>query len=493
VPQRTPPCQLGASSTPETRGISPHPSDHNTPTPTHETEHPYDYSAHHGRGGSLPVTAANQWLHATTGRITTDPHSWMTAVHWITGLAAKGIYTPTQTHGPKWGPTTLVIAQEISALKVCRPGIAYLMRKLKASERTIQYHLTMLRETGLLVYRSKGTRARGQANQATVYERTIPAAFDEEHGIRTVGEGVQRRPVGAAEESRSRLGKLAKKAARKVRRRPHQTPVSGRGRCTPMEGGTTRGFSAAGTYSPPESKLASGNGESSARKSVKSGPRKLNKIGRRYQLAAELIQLVPWLRNASVPRIAWIIRHVADAGWTALEVQAIAEQERPILASQVRRPSGLLADRLGSLHNLYDTPARRQTAVQAWQDSLAQEKARHHEAAQHADQVQHATAVSVRNLMAEAVRRTRELAYGPRPGDEEGAFTIDCENDTPPLQLEDLDPSWIKQVRADAAKDLSSITIALASGLNERDARRLYTNWLVDQALAAERTLAPAF
>jgi hypothetical protein len=226
---------------------------------------------------------------------------------------------------------------------------------------------------------------------------------------------------------------------------------------------------------------------------VKSGPRKLNKIGRRYQLAAELIQLVPWLRNASVPRIAWIIRHVADAGWTALEVQAIAEQERPILASQVRRPSGLLADRLGSLHNLYDTPARRQTAVQAWQDSLAQEKARHHEAAQHADQVQHATAVSVRNLMAEAVRRTRELAYGPRPGDEEGAFTIDCENDTPPLQLEDLDPSWIKQVRADAAKDLSSITIALASGLNERDARRLYTNWLVDQALAAERTLAPAF
>jgi hypothetical protein len=48
-------------------------------------------------------------------------------------------------------------------------------------------------------------------------------------------------------------------------------------------------------------------------------------------------------------------------------------------------------------------------------------------------------------------------------------------------------------VRADAAKDLSSITIALASGLNERDARRLYTNWLVDQALAAERQLAPAF
>jgi DNA-binding transcriptional ArsR family regulator len=286
VPQRTPRCQLGASSTPETRGISPHPSDHNTPTPTHETEHPYDYSADHGRGGSLLVNAASQWLHATTGRIAGDPHSWMTAVHWITGLAAKGLYTPTQAHGPKWGPTTLVIAQELSALKVCRPGIAYLMRKLKVSERTIQYHLTMLRETGLLVYRSKGTRARGVANQATVYERTIPAAFDEEHGIRTVGEGVQRRPVGAAPEARTLLGKLAKKAARKTRRRPPRTPVSGRGRCTPMEGGSTGTSSADRTYSPPESKLASGNGESSARKSVKRGPRKLNKIGRRYQLAA---------------------------------------------------------------------------------------------------------------------------------------------------------------------------------------------------------------
>lgn len=436
---------------------------------------------------------AQQWLHATHGRIATDAHSWMTAVHWISTLAAKGLYTPTQTHGPKWGATTVAIAQEIAALKECRPGIDYLARKLKVCARTVKYHLGMLRETGLLVYRSKGTRRRGQANEASVYERTIPASFDLEHGIRTVGEGVQRRPVGAAAEARSALGKLAKKAARKVRRRPRKTAVSGRGRCTPMEGGSTGTSSADRTYSPPESKLASGKRESSARKSVKRGPRKLNKIGRRYQLAKELIQLVPWLRNASVPRIAWIIRHVADAGWTALEVQAIAEQERPILAAQVRRPSGLLADRLGNLHELYTTPERRQTAVQAWQDSRAQEQARHAEAAQFTDCAQGPADVSVQNLVREAFQRTRQLAYGPRPGDDEGAFDIDCENGTPPLNLEDLDPAWIKQVRKDAAEDLSSITLALDSGLNERDARRLYTNWLVDQALAEQRRLAPAF
>jgi DNA-binding transcriptional ArsR family regulator len=485
VPYAHPGCQLGASSTPETRGISPHPSDHNTPTPTHETEHPYDYSAHHGRGGSLPVNAASQWLHATTGRITTDPHSWMTAVHWITGLATKGLYTPTQTHGPKWGPTTLVIAQELSALKVCRPGIAYLMRKLKASERTIQYHLTMLRETGLLVYRSKGTRARGVANQATVYERTIPAAFDEEHGIRTVGEGVQRRPVGAAPEARTLLGKLAKKAARKTRRRPRRTPVSGRGRCTPMEGGSTGTLSADRTYSPPESKLASGNGESSAKKSVKRGPRKLNKIGRRYQLAQELIATIPWLHNANRARIAWIIRHVADAGWTALEVQAAAEC-LPLPQRGAFRPSGLLASRLSSCHLLYTTPDRRRVLVENWQDSRHAEQDRHAEFAP-ATPITGPQSPAARRAMAEAfdaIRRRLEPAAEPVVDDS-------------PLTLDDLSEGDIVQMRLDAMADPSLIRASLELA-GEAYTRRLYTHRLVDQTLtldrlAARNTLAPAF
>lgn len=503
MPESTPTCQLGRRLSGDSRLISPQagdiprpPAPRDTHTPAHTPEHLIEYSQGYGRGGSLLVTAASQWLHATTGRITTDPHSWLTAVHWVSGLAARGLYKPTQTHGPKWGPTTLAIAQEIAALKVCRPGIAYLMRKLKASERTIQYHLTMLRETGLLVYRSKGTRRRGEANQATVYERTIPAAFDTAHGIRTVGEGVQRRPVGAAPETRTALGKLAKKAARKVRRPRRRTPVSGRARCTPMQVGTSGTSSTGLTYFPPESKLASGTGTSQHRKNSSRGKRALNKVGRRYQLARELIQLVPWLKGASVPRIAWIIRHQADAGWTALEVQAIAEQEAPILAAEVRRPSGLLADRLGNLHQLYTTPERRRTAVIAWQESRAQEKARHASTAGYDNLAAGdggPSSPSVRRLVREAFQHARQLAYGPRPGEDEGAFVIDCQNDTPPLDLADLDPQWIKQVRKDAAEDLSSITLALNNGLNERDARRLYTNWLVDQALAAERQLTPAF
>ncbi|MFG2359458.1 winged helix-turn-helix domain-containing protein, partial [Streptomyces sp. NPDC048521] len=487
------------SVAPVSRGISPRTGDTqcpqqtlDTPTPTTKTEHTTDYSAgHDGRGVRLRVIAAAQWLHATTGRITTCAHSWMTAVHWVTDCAKKGLYTPSRAHGPKWGPTTIAIAQEIAALTECRPSVDYLARKLKVAERTVQYHLGMLREAGLLVYRSKGTRVRGGGNQASVFERVIPVAFDEALGIRTIGEGVQRRPVGAAEESRTLLGKLAKKAARKTRRPRRRTGVSGRGRCTPMQGGTSGTSSTAGTHSPSESKLASGEGKSPTPKSSNRGPRKLNQVGRRYQLARELKQMVPWLNRASIPRLAWIVRHVADAGWTALEVQAVAEQ-LPVGADDARRPSGLLAYRLASCHLLYTTPERRKVLVEAWQESRAAEQARHDDAAYSglgADRTP--TRVSVQSLVREAFRRTREIAAGPV--DDADCFEIPVETAPEPVDLEDLDRALVLASRAEAAQDFTIIYNALATGMSERDARRLYTNWLVDQALNAQRTLTPAF
>ena len=432
---------------------------------------------------------AYQWLHATTGRIATCAHSWMQAVHWITG---SGLYTPSRAHGPKWGQTTIAIAQEIAALKECRPGVDYLARKLKVSVRTVKYHLGMLREAGLLAYRSKGTRIRGGANQASEFERVIPVQFDTALGIRTVGEGVQRRPVGAAPEHRTLLGKLAKKAARKAHRRPRRKSSSAERRCTPMQVGTSSTSSANRTYSPPESKLASGRKSSPTPKRPKRGPRTLNKIGRRYQLARELIQLVPWLRSASVPRIAWIIRHVADAGWTALEVQAAAE--RLVSDKEPRRPSAVLAYRLASCHLLYTTPERRKVLVEDWQDSRRAEQARHAEAAQHADHTHGPASITVQELYAEAVRRVDAIADRQEHGtDEHPLFEIQVDTAPDVLPLEELDRAFIKLVRADAAKDLTTITAAIDSGLPESEARRLYTNWLVDQALAEARRLTPAF
>jgi DNA-binding transcriptional ArsR family regulator len=399
----------------------------------------------------------------------------MTAVHWIT---TSGLYTPSRAHGPKWGTTTIAVAQEIAALKECRPGIAYLARKLRLSERTVQYHLDMLREAGLLVYRSKGTRLSGVGGRASVYERTIPSRFDEELGIRTVGEGATRRPVGIAERGRKLIGKLAKKAARKTRRRPSRTRASQRGRCTPMQVGTSTVSSTALTCFPSESKLASGAAEASPGKKTKRGPRTLNRVGRRHQLARELITLVPWLKGASVPRIAWIIRHVADAGWTALEVQAIAENERPIGADQVHRPSGLLANRLGSLHLLYTTPERRKTAVLAWQESRIQEKARHADTAGYSSFDGGPKSLAARRAMGEAFAAITNRLHGD-------AVLVDCT----PIAFEDLSRDEVAAMRRDAMQD-PGLVLAAIDLIGEQQTRRLYTHRLVDQTLTLERIAA---
>jgi DNA-binding transcriptional ArsR family regulator len=428
------------------------------------------------------VPPAHQWLHATTGRIATDPHSWMTSVHWVTDLAAKGHYRPTQQHCPKWGPTTVAVAQEIAALKECRPGVDYLARKLKVSERTVQYHLGMLRETGLLAYRSKGTRVRGGGNQASVYERTIPAVFDTALGIRTIGEGVQRRPVGASAEHRKTLGKLAKKAARKVRRPRRRTPVSAGTRCTPMQVGTSGSSSAASTYSPPESKLASGQSNSPTPKSSKRGPRKLNKVGRRYQLGKEAVSVIPWLRGASVPRIAWVLKDFADNGWTVREVQAVAESI-PMPTHGVRRPSGMLADRLRGKVGM--TATMRAAYVAMWEESRAAAKDRH---ADYETTPAGPQSVAARRAMDEAFAAIRDHL----------APANDTPQDSSPLDLDDLSKQEIVDTRLAAMKNPSLIFLAIEMR-GEQYARRLYTNRLVDQTLALERinarrdTYAPAF
>jgi hypothetical protein len=417
------------------------------------------------------VLAAAQWVSTTTGRITTDPYSWMQAVHWVGG---SGLYTPSSTHSPKWGPTTVLVAQELSALTECRPGVEYLARKLKCSTRTVKYHLGMLREAGLLVYRSKGTRISGGVRQASVYERVIPVEFDEALGIRTVGEGLERRPVGIAEEGRKLIGKLAKKASRKVGRPRHRTPVSGRGRCTPMQGGTSTSSPTAISTSPSETKLASGSTSRPTQKKTVRGPQKLNTIGRRYQLASELITNVPWLQRASTPRVSWIARHCADAGWTWQEVQAAAEEHSPIDPADTRRPSGLLAHRLKGVHVLYDAPAARRLMVTAWEDSRAQEHFRH------AGYDQPAGPVAVTDTALEAMR-TINAALRP------AAATGDCtEHEAGSLDIETLTRAEVLEHRAFAAADPEYVTTMLLV-LGDIDTRRLLTHRIVDQALIAAR------
>ncbi|MEY9997460.1 DNA-binding transcriptional ArsR family regulator [Streptomyces sp. V4I8] len=398
---------------------------------------------------ALYVSEARQWLLTSTGRIAPDGYSWMQGVHWVAG---SGLYEPRRyrSHGPRsFGQTTVFIAQLLSELSPCRPGIEYLMRRTGLTKRAVQSHLQILRETGLLAYIVKGTRQRGGPPQASEFALMLPPEFDAALGIRTAGEGTGRRVTGIAKFGRKLMAKLAAKAARKVRRpraarssrtapkaarkgatEASVTAVSAESRCTPM-GGSSSSVSSAGTTSfPPESKLASGGSESLIpEKSKASSRRKLNTVGRRFQLARELTHEMDWLRGCAVSRIAWVARTVADAGWTVTEVKAWLHFRGE--AAHVRRGSGLLAVLLANAVTVLDTPAKRAEAVARWRG--AQEAARR-------DRIQQVRAQRERfegdweapsshvvtRQVAQAFAQVREVANGGRRQDQAPSVGDQC-------------------------------------------------------------------
>ncbi|WP_370424207.1 winged helix-turn-helix domain-containing protein (plasmid) [Streptomyces sp. QH1-20] len=243
------------------------------------------------------------------------------------------------------------------------------------SERTVQYHLQMLREAGLLAYVRRGTRVRAEGALASEFARMIPNGFDRALGIRTTGEGASRRAVGIAEHGRALMAALARLAAAGRARAPRRTTAVRTSRCTP-KGVTTRSLSCADeTLPPPESKLADGHEATTSLRQTSRGAARLNKIGRRHQLAGELIREVDWLGRCQAPRIAWMVRHVADAGWTAAEVRAWLHLRGGV--NDVRRPSGLLAVLLDGAERVLDTRAKRTAAVEQWRDSRTAARHRH--------------------------------------------------------------------------------------------------------------------
>ncbi|MGW3982801.1 transcriptional regulator [Streptomyces mirabilis] len=389
----------------------------------------------------LYVPEARQWLSTSAGRIAPEGYSWMQAVHWVAGA---GVYEPRRyrSHGPRsFGLTTVRVAQELAQLFPCRPGIGYLVRRTGLSERSVEYHLGMLREAGLLAYIVRGTRLRGEMAQASEFARVIPVEFDRALGVRTVlrDEGAPaytRAMTGIAEAGRELMAKLAKKAARKVRKPRAKssskapakdarkgaaqgcvTAVSDEVRCTPMQVSSSTVSSAGSTSFPPESKLASGQSKSPTPKKVKRGRRKLNDVGRRFQLAGELIRQVPWMGRASAQRIAWILREVSDAGWTADEVIAFLDcGDAP---ERVHRPSGFLAGRLAGAVALWPNPEGRARAVQAYRDSRRAEQARHQEWEASGDDAPRSQAA--RNLWGRAVDTVKQIArQQEQPASNEG-------------------------------------------------------------------------
>lgn len=366
---------------------------------------------------SLWTPESGQWLETTTARVAQDGYGWMQAVHWV---ADGGRYRPRRSHGPAFGESTVRVARELVRFSPCRPGVTHLSQRLSLSERSIQYHLQMLRQAGLLAYVQRGTRVRAQGRRASEFARVIPVEFDRCLGIRVTGTGALRRPVGIAESGRAAIAALGRKAARGgmrrgPRRRPRpgaRTPVRGPAAtappCTPKEVATPGIPPTGSTHLPSEAERAGRT--TPARRPARRGPGLLNAVGRRYRLAAELIRQVDWLGRCDTPRIAWVIRHVADAGWTVDEVRAWLHARGE--ADTVRRPSGLLATLLRGAESVLDTPHKRAAAVADWRDARSA-TARRHQAWQPEPSPPRSRAV--RELVAASLAAAPPAEAGPVP------------------------------------------------------------------------------
>lgn len=169
--------------------------------------------------GEQFVPEAAQWIAHTTGRLAPDAYAWMQAVHWFHDHAPR---LRGRDHGPtRIGRTTMRLAVALARLKECRPGVDTLMSWLNVSERTVQYHLGLLREAGLLTYLAKGTRISGIGGRASEFARTVPRSFDDALGLRTGPSTDYIRAVhGIAEPHRALMARLGKKARRSLQGNP---------------------------------------------------------------------------------------------------------------------------------------------------------------------------------------------------------------------------------------------------------------------------------
>ncbi|MEU4862561.1 hypothetical protein ACIG0C_30140 [Kitasatospora aureofaciens] len=287
------------------------------------------------------VPLEHQLVSGAAGRIALDGYSWMQAVHWVHGA---GLYVPPPRR-PGFCETTVKLAEVLSRLTPCRPSIAYLMRELKCSRRTVQYHRDILQATGLLAWRSVGTRlplAPGRKRVtclASEYERLIPVSYDQALGIRTAGEGLERRMTGISEEGRSVIAELGKKAARKLRR-PRRTVRHSRARqsvstprCTPLEGGTTDCLSSPSVRDSKTTGAARETTSSTRKKRAarQAGQRRRTVLGQVVtaammvagdQLARVAYRRVPWVRQASHDQLRWVLNDLAERGWSQDQVMA---------------------------------------------------------------------------------------------------------------------------------------------------------------------------
>lgn len=230
----------------------------------------------------------------------------------------------TQRLHPKASDTTLRVARDLAARLNADGHVAYcrdtMWKRLGISRRTLERHIAVLRELGLLVWALHGTRTNTRptgsgewAYTATIYAAVVPRAWDEALGHRVSGHGYHARHIGFTEHGRQ----LAIADARRRTRPSHR-------RDTP---------SCKTNHPRPKAEMGGKKNNTSAPRSARPRPGRQHEIPEPYraspQQAAHAVSVaawvrprVPWTQGEGLRRLAFALRPWIATGLSAADLAA---------------------------------------------------------------------------------------------------------------------------------------------------------------------------
>ncbi|MYQ41710.1 hypothetical protein B046DRAFT_01902 [Streptomyces sp. LamerLS-316] len=340
------------------------------------------------------------------------------------------------------GATTLAVARDLAGRMDYRLGLVLYdlegtAARCGVSAATVKRHVRVLRELGALVWQRHGTKrnlhlpGRRYAGMATIYAATIPAAYDSAMGHRLEGAGYGARVCGVTDAGRDRAVEAAQARLRPVDNSAARKRSSGG--CAPHSSAPHHDLRTADVS-------GKSNYTSRGRAPADRGRRRSPlQVARDIAVARQVRPLVAWTQCEGLRRLAYALRPLIDRG---LDVCDIAAE---LCGSAVGwRPS---------------RPAAWITVV------LARDRG-----------------ASTRHGGTEPPEAFRRAVTEVRESSAE-----DAGGGVPVAGVDGLTRAEVVQLRSAAATDPGLVLVALEN-LGERDARRLYTNRIVDEVLVCEFT-----
>lgn len=327
-------------------------------------------------------------------------------------------------HHPKAGPTTIRLASSFAArMHRSRHGhVAFnldaTIRELGLSRRTVLNHARYLRELGLLAWVEHGSKRNvlrtrhgagwqpgdGYRGTATLYAPVAPPAWDHAQGHRVRGTGYRARLIGFTAAGRERAIAAVRRSVRGKRK-------TGR-HCTP---------SVVVTSAPSHLQVDTGEKKNTRRPRRETGARRrlrtpftATQCQQAIALTEQVQREVWWLYTACSRRIAYALRPLIAAGWTAPRLAAeIATWGVP---PNLRDPAAYLRHELRRRQQHGELPPTEPAALDLPIDNGSRYEAMLRERAQHVSAFRRyaeQTRPALRDDLADRRRRRREQEARP--------------------------------------------------------------------------------